>query len=91
MDAGLDQNKAELGVFVFSIAFEVLSDGDGLVKSAHTRMKNHPRNGLHLLDQHVEVLRYLGCEAYVVESLRQSKDQAEADFWMQFGYERSRF
>jgi hypothetical protein len=30
VDAGLDENEAELGVLVFSVSLEVLADGDGL-------------------------------------------------------------
>ena len=30
VDAGLDQNEAELGVLVLAVALEVLADGDGL-------------------------------------------------------------
>lgn len=32
VDAGLDQNEAELGVLVLAVALEVLADSDGLVK-----------------------------------------------------------
>ena len=32
MDAGLDQNQAELGVLVLAVALEVLPDGDGLLR-----------------------------------------------------------
>jgi hypothetical protein len=31
VDAGLDQNQAELGVLVLAVALEVLADGNGLV------------------------------------------------------------
>ena len=31
VDAGLDQNEAELGVLVLAVALEVLADGDGLL------------------------------------------------------------
>lgn len=31
MDAGLDENQAELAVLVLAVALEVLADGDGLV------------------------------------------------------------
>lgn len=31
MDAGFDQNEAEFGIFVFTIALEMLSYGDGLL------------------------------------------------------------
>lgn len=31
VDAGLDQNEAELGVLVLAVALEVLADSDGLV------------------------------------------------------------
>ena len=30
MDAGFNKNKAEFGVFVFSVALEMLADSDGL-------------------------------------------------------------
>ena len=30
VDAGLDENEAELGVLVLAVALEVLADGDGL-------------------------------------------------------------
>ena len=32
VDAGLDENEAELGVLVLAVALEVLADGDGLRK-----------------------------------------------------------
>ena len=32
VDAGLDENEAELGVLVLAVALEVLADGDGLNK-----------------------------------------------------------
>jgi len=31
VDAGLDENEAELGVFVLAVALEVLADSDGLL------------------------------------------------------------
>lgn len=31
MDTGLDENEAELGVLVLSVALKVLPDGDGLI------------------------------------------------------------
>jgi hypothetical protein len=30
VDTGLDENKAELGVLVFSVALKMLANGDGL-------------------------------------------------------------
>lgn len=30
MNAGFDEDEAELGVFVFAVALEVFADGDGL-------------------------------------------------------------
>jgi hypothetical protein len=30
VDAGFDENEAELGVLVLAVALEVLADGDGL-------------------------------------------------------------
>ena len=30
MDAGFDQDEAEFGILVFTVALEVLADGDGL-------------------------------------------------------------
>lgn len=32
MDAGLDENEAELAVLVLAVALKVLADGDGLQK-----------------------------------------------------------
>jgi len=49
VDTRLDENQTELAVLVFSVALEVLSDGDSL------------------LDEHVEVLWDLGCEAVALE------------------------
>ena len=35
MDAGFDENEAEFGVFVFSVAFEMFADGDSLERIVH--------------------------------------------------------
>ena len=32
MDTGLDENEAELGVLVLSVALKMLADSDGLMK-----------------------------------------------------------
>ena len=37
MDAGLDENQAELAVLVLAVALEVLADGDGLVCVSNSR------------------------------------------------------
>ena len=34
MDAGLDQNEAELAVLVLAVALKMLADGDGLKSSS---------------------------------------------------------
>ena len=33
VDAGFDENEAELGVLVLAVALKMLADGDGLVRS----------------------------------------------------------
>ena len=40
VDAGFDEDKAELGVFVLAVALEVLADGHGLGQSMRTKHKN---------------------------------------------------
>ena len=37
VDAGFDEDKAELGVFVLTVALEVLADGHGLRQSMRTK------------------------------------------------------
>lgn len=68
MDTGLDENEAELGVLVLSVALEVLADGHSLICAVN--IETGPRTGeslpilpTHLLDQHVQVLRELGGKA----------------------------
>ena len=46
MDAGFDENKAEFGVLVFSIALEMLANSDGL--SLVNRLPLHWANGKRL-------------------------------------------
>ena len=36
MDAGLDENEAELGVLVLAVALQMLADGDSLVQGVST-------------------------------------------------------
>lgn len=82
MDAGLDQNEAELGVRVLAVALEVLADSDGLVgkhvsgrDSKKQMMQNKKRDGnqehacAYLLDQEVKVLGELGSEACIFQNL----------------------
>jgi hypothetical protein len=74
VDAGFDEDKAELGVFVLAVALEVLADGHGLRQSMRTQARNFFSSslngifgqlsmvvGTYLFDQHVEVLRDVGC------------------------------
>jgi hypothetical protein len=65
VDTRLNEDEAEFGILVFSVALEVLSDSDGLVE-----MVSYSAEGKFgwcilsdLLDQHVEVLWNFGCEA----------------------------
>ena len=37
MNAGFDENEAEFGVLVFTVALEVLADGDGLIDTYQLR------------------------------------------------------
>lgn len=68
MDTRLDENEAELGVLVLAVALKVLADGNGLglVLMEATRREARwwqVRVGLYLLDQHVQILGHLRCEA----------------------------
>lgn len=63
MDTGLDENEAELGVLVFSVALKVLTDSDGL-RTVSGCSKLGSQEDPHLLDQHVQVLWNLWGEAY---------------------------
>jgi hypothetical protein len=84
VDTGLDENEAELGVLVLSVALEVLADGHGLVIEALATDIQSLHVGdvplilfkTHLLDQHVQVLRKLGGKA--CEYLSVSRDRTEA-------------
>ena len=86
VDAGLDEDETELGIFVLAVAFKVLANSDGLQKIAYQsltfRRMPYDRGGeesgrSYLLDQHVEVLWNVWCEACM--SLCQSrKTKAEA-------------
>jgi hypothetical protein len=40
VDAGLDQNEAELGVSVLAVALEVLADSDGLGETMLVRLND---------------------------------------------------
>jgi hypothetical protein len=42
VDAGFDEDKAELGVFVLAVALEVLADGHGLRQSMRTKHEIFP-------------------------------------------------
>jgi hypothetical protein len=63
VDAGLDENKAELGVLVLSVPFKMLADSNSLCSLMSTTMLSTTRV-TYLLDQHVEVLWNLRCEPY---------------------------
>lgn len=72
MDAGLDENEAELAVLVLAVALEVLADGDGLEDKALVWdfLEGRKWNGMtYLLDQEVQVLWDLGCEAWKCHSV----------------------
>jgi hypothetical protein len=43
VDAGFDEDKAELGVFVLAVALEVLADGHGLRQSMRTKHEIFPQ------------------------------------------------
>jgi len=40
VDAGLDENEAELAVLVLAVALEVLADGDGLPEPSATSTRS---------------------------------------------------
>jgi hypothetical protein len=74
VDAGLDQNEAELGVLVLAVALEVLADSDGLeserLAGSSGNWKNIKRELLvYLLNQEVKVLGEFGSEACIPISL----------------------
>ena len=87
VDTRLDENHAELGVLVLTVALKVLADGDGLgggVSKARIGRgeaprcpDNEPAQSSYLLDKHVQVLRDIGGEACHT-SLCQPGDQTEA-------------
>lgn len=82
MDTRFDENQAEFRVFIFSVTFEVLSnsnsltDGDSLAIAKITSLVNINAN--YLLDQHVQVLRDVGCEACEGKITPSVNDQSEA-------------
>lgn len=94
MDPRLDENEAELGVLVFAVTLEMLSDRDGLeiiVSAIPLYIYIYPwrgklgrgpggPGGANLLDQHVQVLGDLRSEAWWrAKNVTPSvKDQAEA-------------
>ena len=83
MDAGFDENKAEFGIFVLSVALEMLANSDSLSLINHlpSSWANGERLKSYLLDQHVEVLGYLWSEACYIEITPSVKDQAEAKLY----------
>ena len=78
MNAGFDKNEAELGVFVFSVALEMLADSDSLCIISDYLALEEEEDGSYLFDQHVEVLGNLWSEAYHAEITLSVEDQAEA-------------
>jgi hypothetical protein len=73
VNAGLDQNEAELGVLVLAVTLKVLADSDGLRNSwlaQSARGKSDEKNfSFYLLDQEVKVLGEFGSEACIPISL----------------------
>jgi hypothetical protein len=75
VDAGLDENQAELGVLVLAVTLKVLADSDGLNETlAHSQRVatcNQIRGEIffYLLDQEVKVLGEFGSEACIPISL----------------------
>ena len=63
----------------------MFADSNGLVRSCKLRILNRPgRVGMYLLDQHVEILRYLRCEAYridVTPSVFKTKQRQNGNPW----------
>lgn len=63
VDSGFDENEAELGVLVLSIALEMLADSDSLRDgSAVKKMEIWNGDMTYLLDQHVEIFWDFGCK-----------------------------
>lgn len=54
VDSRLDKNQTELGVLVFSVALEMLADGNSLIFVNMNSLCNELLP--YLLDQHVEIL-----------------------------------
>lgn len=76
VDTGLDENETELGVLVFPVALKVLADGNSLIIGLAKQTESVRGNIAYLLDQHVQVLWDLRCQAcYFSPSV---KDQTEA-------------
>lgn len=79
VDAGLDQNKAELGVLVLAVTLEVLADGHRLQVNniVSQRTNANPTSNWtdmnYLLDQEVQVLGDLRSEAYCISHLSVSR------------------
>lgn len=69
VNAGLDQNEAELAVLVLAVTLEMLADSnsleaDGVSDVLALVSRSHGAYNACLLDQHVKVLGDLRCEAY---------------------------
>jgi hypothetical protein len=65
VDTRLDKDKAELRVLVLAVALEVLADGNSLHQNiVNIQLPLDATEFVHLLDQHVEILRNLGVEAF---------------------------
>lgn len=77
MDSGFDENEAELGVLVLSVALKMLSDSDSLHDgSATDKMGIWNADVTDLLDQHVEIFWDFGCKSYVTLSVTWTNSEA---------------
>jgi len=64
VDTRLDQDEAELGVFVLAVTLQVLADGDSLGGSISvSNFNNQDSQGSYLLDQAEQILREGRCKA----------------------------
>lgn len=85
MDTGLDQNEAELGVLILAVSLEMLADSNGLCSEVSIGQKGRLDPymqvcaGTYLLDQHVQILRKLRCEACMCHSVSLNRTEAVWD------------
>ena len=83
MDTRLNQNETELGVLVLAVALKVLADSDSLYSTSVLIFSIlRFRIYIHLLDEHVQILRKVGGEA--CKNLSVSLNRTEACMLMFF-------